>query len=63
MYSRGDNMDPRIKIIYIRQLGGTRTLTIKNGVVASRLKEWPGHTLYTNEEILKCLKMGVGWHV
>jgi hypothetical protein len=55
-------MDPRIKIIYIRQLkGGAATLDGK-AIIPSRLREWPDHHMYTNEEILKCLKMGIRWH-
>jgi len=49
-------MDPRIKIIYIRQLKNS------SKIIPSRLREWPGHQMYSNEEILKCLKMGIRWH-
>jgi hypothetical protein len=57
-------MDPRIKIIYIRQLkGGAANLNGKGRtIITSRLSEWSDHHMYTNEEILKCLKMGIRWH-
>ena len=59
-FFRGDKMDPRIKVIYIRQLSKHRYGD--SGIVSSRLSEWPGHANYTNEEILKWLKMGIRWH-
>jgi hypothetical protein len=55
-------MDPRIKIIYIRQLKGGTPKDSKASIVPSRLREWSGHPMYTNEEILKCLKMGIRWY-
>jgi hypothetical protein len=49
-------MDPRIKVIYIRQLKAHRYGG--RGLIFSRSKEWREHTMYTSEEILRNLRMG-----